>query len=42
MRPLGRLLVLAALLILALSVSEAWGEEGKTALQFRSEAAAAG
>jgi flagella basal body P-ring formation protein FlgA len=42
MRPLGRLLILAALLILAFSVSEAWGEEGKPPLQFRSEAAAAG
>src|SRR4030067_1017912 len=42
MRSLGKLLILAALLTLALSVSEAWGEDGKTALQCRSEAAAAG
>lgn len=42
MRPLGRMLSLAALLVLALLVSKAGGEEGKLALQFRSEAAAAG
>lgn len=42
MRLLGRLLILAALLTLAFSVSEAWGEDGKNTLQFRSEAAAAG
>ena len=42
MRLLGRLLILAALMILAFSVSEAWGEESKTSLQFRAEAAAAG
>lgn len=42
MRLLGRLLILAALLILAFSVSEAWGEEGQTPLNFRAEAAAAG
>ncbi|MBI4643573.1 MAG: flagellar basal body P-ring formation protein FlgA [Deltaproteobacteria bacterium] len=42
MRFLGRLLILAALLILAFSVSEAWGEEGQTPLNFRAEAAAAG
>jgi len=33
---------LAALLILAFLVTEAWGEESKTGLQFRPEAAAAG
>ena len=32
MRLLGRLLILAALLVLAFSVSEAWGEESKTTL----------
>jgi flagella basal body P-ring formation protein FlgA len=42
MRLLGRLLILAALLTLAFSVSEAWGEEGQTPLNFRAEAAAAG
>jgi len=42
MRLSGRMIVLAALLILALSVSEATGEEGATSLQFKGEAAAAG
>ena len=42
MRLLGRLIVLAALLILALSVSEACGEENATSLQFRADAGAAG
>jgi flagella basal body P-ring formation protein FlgA len=42
MRLLGRLIILAALLVLAFSVSEAWGEENQTPLQFKSEAAAAG
>jgi len=35
-------LILAALLVLTFSVSEAWGEEGQTPLNFRAEAAAAG
>ncbi|MDD2902027.1 MAG: flagellar basal body P-ring formation chaperone FlgA [Syntrophales bacterium] len=42
MRPLGKMLSLAALLVLALLVSKAWGGEGKTAFKFRAEAAAAG
>ena len=42
MRPMGRMFSLAALLVLALLVSKAWGEESKTTLKFRSEAAAAG
>ncbi|MFZ5453227.1 MAG: flagellar basal body P-ring formation chaperone FlgA [Thermodesulfobacteriota bacterium] len=42
MRPLGRMFSLAALVVLALLVTEAWGEEGKAGLKFRAEAAAAG
>jgi len=42
MRLLGRLMILAAVLVVAFSVSEAWGEEGLPPLKFRSEAAAAG
>ena len=42
MRFLGRLLILAAIMVLAFSVSEAWGKEGKAPLQFKAEAAAAG
>lgn len=42
MRLWGRLLVLAALLVLAFAVTAACGEEGRTSFQFRTEAAAAG
>jgi len=42
MRLLGRLLVLAALLVLVFSVSEAWGEDSQPSWQFRTDAAAAG
>jgi flagella basal body P-ring formation protein FlgA len=42
MRLLGRLLILAALLVLVVSVSEAWGEDGSSPWQFRGDAAAAG
>ena len=42
MRLLGKLLILTALLILVLSVSEAWTEDNQPSWQFRTEAAAAG
>ena len=42
MRPLGRMFSLAALLVLALMVSKAWGEGDKYILKFQAEAAAAG
>jgi flagella basal body P-ring formation protein FlgA len=42
MRLLGRLLILTALLVLVLSVSEAWPEEYQPTWQFRTDAAAAG
>ena len=42
MRLMGRMLILAALLVLTFSVSDAWGEAEQTPLQFRAEAAAAG
>lgn len=42
MRLLGRLLILTALLVLVLSVSEAWPEENQNFWGFRTDAAAAG
>lgn len=42
MRLLGRLLILTALLVLVLSVSEAWPEDYQPFWQFRTDAAAAG